>query len=99
MARAAMPALNWLGSNSIFTTGLTSKSSSATNLTDSMDEISALHSMSIGARGRLASISRVSLGGRRDDDGTGGAEQYASRLSCLRFFGMKKVTSFPRIID
>ena len=46
MVRAAMPALNWRGSNSIlgFTSGLTSFHSSATNLTDSMELTSALQS-------------------------------------------------------
>ena len=46
MARAAMPALNWRGSNSIFrsTSGFTLTISSATNSTDSMELTSALQS-------------------------------------------------------
>ena len=79
MARAAMPALSWRGSNWTLTSGLTSKSSSAMNSTDSIDDTSALHSPNgalIGARVQVAGSSRVSLGGRRDDDdGKGGAEQ------------------------
>ena len=74
MARAAMPARNWRGSNSTLTAGFMSKSSSAVNLRDSMEDTSALHSM-IGAQGRRASALRVILRGRRDDVGKGGAEQ------------------------
>ena len=81
MARAAMPACSWWrdwrGSRWTSTSGFT-LNFTAKNSTDSMLDTSAFSSPNsalIGARGRLASVSRVSLGGLMVVDGRGGAEQ------------------------
>ena len=76
MASAARPICSWpsvcRGSSGMIglMSGLTSKS------TDSMDETSTFTpGVRSGARGRRCSLSLLSLGGRREDDGRGGAEQ------------------------
>ena len=56
-----------------------------------------LNGVCSGAHGRQASRSLVSCGGRREDDGKGGAEQLASLLNCLNVIGMKLNDFFCRM--